>query len=70
MKDAKQALATEKEARDVAEDARETEWEHPSFAAELFLGRFRSERAMRIQGWTFGLCMLAVAGYVAFVAPA
>ena len=34
-------LATEKEARDVAESARETEWEHPSFARELFLGRFR-----------------------------
>jgi alkylation response protein AidB-like acyl-CoA dehydrogenase len=36
-----QALATEKEARDVAESARETEWEHPSFARELYLGRFR-----------------------------
>lgn len=35
------ALASEKEARDVAEDARETEWEHPSFVKELFLGRFR-----------------------------
>ena len=41
MTDASQALATEKEARDVAEEARETEWEHPSFARELFLGRFR-----------------------------
>jgi len=38
-----QVLATEKEARDVAEQARETEWEHPSFARELFLGRFRPE---------------------------
>ncbi len=36
-------LATEVEARDVAEAARETEWEHPSFVAELFLGRFRPE---------------------------
>jgi alkylation response protein AidB-like acyl-CoA dehydrogenase len=36
-----QDLATEKEARDVAESARETEWEHPSFARELYLGRFR-----------------------------
>jgi alkylation response protein AidB-like acyl-CoA dehydrogenase len=36
-------LASEKEARDVAEQARETEWEHPSFARELFLGRFRPE---------------------------
>ena len=36
-----EALATEKEARDMAESARETEWEHPSFARELFLGRFR-----------------------------
>jgi alkylation response protein AidB-like acyl-CoA dehydrogenase len=43
MTDARQALATEKEARDVAESARETEWEHPSFARELFLGRFRPE---------------------------
>src|SRR5213592_1690357 len=34
-------LATEKEARDVAEAARETEWENPSFVRELFLGRFR-----------------------------
>ena len=37
------ALATEKEAREVAESARETEWEHPSFARELFLGRFRPD---------------------------
>ena len=35
--------ATEAEARDVAEAARETEWKDPSFAAELFLGRFRPE---------------------------
>jgi len=35
------SLASEKEARDVAEAARETEWEHPSFVRELFLGRFR-----------------------------
>ena len=41
MSEAAQALATEKEARDVAESARETEWEHPSFARELYLGRFR-----------------------------
>src|SRR5688572_23150966 len=34
-------IASEKEARDVAESARETEWDHPSFARELFLGRFR-----------------------------
>src|SRR5438132_10472360 len=32
---------SEKEARDVAESARETEWVHPSFVRELFLGRFR-----------------------------
>jgi alkylation response protein AidB-like acyl-CoA dehydrogenase len=36
-----QGLATEREARDVAESARETSWEHPSFVRELFLGRFR-----------------------------
>src|SRR5688500_17726100 len=34
-------IASEKDARDVAESARETEWEHPSFARELYLGRFR-----------------------------
>ena len=38
---ARSALASEKEARDVAEAARESEWEHPSFVQELFLGRFR-----------------------------
>ncbi|MEO5580568.1 MAG: acyl-CoA dehydrogenase family protein, partial [Gemmatimonadaceae bacterium] len=41
MKEQPTGLATEQEARDVAESARETEWEHPSFARELFLGRFR-----------------------------
>lgn len=35
------ALATEKEARDVAEAARESEWAAPSFLRDLFLGRFR-----------------------------
>jgi alkylation response protein AidB-like acyl-CoA dehydrogenase len=35
------AAVSEKEARDVAEAARETEWTHPSFVKELFLGRFR-----------------------------
>jgi alkylation response protein AidB-like acyl-CoA dehydrogenase len=34
-------LASEKEARDVAEAARESEWAQPSFLRELFLGRFR-----------------------------
>ncbi len=43
MTDLNHALATETEARDVAEAARETEWEHPSFVAEMFLGRFRPE---------------------------
>lgn len=41
MADSTQALASEQEARDVAEDARESEWQHPSFVQELFLGRFR-----------------------------
>ncbi|MFP2923612.1 LysE family translocator [Pyxidicoccus sp. 3LG] len=36
------------------------------YGGQLILGRFRSERAMRIQGWTFGMCMILVAGYVAF----
>src|SRR6476660_4818604 len=35
------ALTSEKEARDVAEAARESEWSGPSFVRELFLGRFR-----------------------------
>jgi alkylation response protein AidB-like acyl-CoA dehydrogenase len=34
-------LASEREARDVAEAARESEWSGPSFVRELFLGRFR-----------------------------
>src|SRR6476469_6957096 len=33
-------LASEKEARDVAEAARESEWSGPSFVRDLFLGRF------------------------------
>jgi alkylation response protein AidB-like acyl-CoA dehydrogenase len=37
----RQSPATEREARDVAEAARESEWQHPSFVRELFLGRFR-----------------------------
>jgi alkylation response protein AidB-like acyl-CoA dehydrogenase len=41
MADQRNALASEQEARDVAEDARESEWAHPSFVKELFLGRFR-----------------------------
>jgi len=32
-----------KEAMDVAEAAREAEWKHPSFAAEMFAGRFRPD---------------------------
>src|SRR5574341_1216519 len=32
--------ATEKEAREVAESARETEWKQPSFLRDLFLGHF------------------------------
>jgi len=34
------ALASEQEARDVAEAARESEWSGPSFVRDLFLGRF------------------------------
>src|SRR5437667_10556761 len=41
MTQEKQARATEREARDVAEAARESEWTGPSFVRELFLGRFR-----------------------------
>ena len=32
---------TEEQSREVAEASRETEWKHPSFLRELFLGRFR-----------------------------
>ncbi|MBB1242966.1 hypothetical protein GL263_05220, partial [Streptomyces durbertensis] len=32
---------SEREARQVAEAAREQDWRKPSFARELFLGRFR-----------------------------
>ncbi len=34
------STVTEKQAREVAEAARETEWTRPSFAKELYLGRF------------------------------
>ncbi|UNX54532.1 acyl-CoA dehydrogenase family protein [Georgenia sp. TF02-10] len=37
------AHVTEREARQVAEQARETEWTRPSFAKELYLGRFRPD---------------------------
>src|ERR1043165_3075549 len=33
-------LASEQEARDVAEAARESDWSGPSFVRDLFLGRF------------------------------
>ncbi len=39
--EATEAAVSESEAREVAESARETEWSHPSFVRELFLGRFR-----------------------------
>ncbi|GKQ36849.1 acyl-CoA dehydrogenase family protein [Streptomyces sp. A012304] len=37
----KKPVVTEREARQVAEAAREQHWRKPSFAKELFLGRFR-----------------------------
>ncbi len=43
MTDQSQKLASEAEARDVAEDAREDGWTHPSFAREMFLGRLRMD---------------------------
>src|ERR671914_2002202 len=43
MAESTQALATEKEARDVAEAARESEWREPSFVRDLFLGAYRPE---------------------------
>ena len=41
--DHKQPHVTEKESLRVAEAARQTEWEQPSFMRELFLGRFRKD---------------------------
>jgi len=41
MADPKATLASEREARDVAEAARESDWSGPSFVRELYLGRFR-----------------------------
>lgn len=38
-----QANVTEREAREVAEEARESGWTKPSFSKELFLGRFRAD---------------------------
>ena len=35
--------ATEQEARQVAEDAREKEWESPSFVREMFEGKYRMD---------------------------
>src|SRR5579862_6950794 len=40
MSETKNQLASEQEARDVAEAARESEWGGPSFVREMFLGRF------------------------------
>ena len=40
---AQQAQVTEEQARAVAEESRETGWDKPSFAKELFLGRFPLE---------------------------
>ncbi|MGH3970409.1 MAG: acyl-CoA dehydrogenase family protein, partial [Mycobacterium sp.] len=40
---AQQAQVTEEQARAVAEESRESGWDKPSFAKELFLGRFPVE---------------------------
>lgn len=36
------------------------------YGGQIILSRFQSDRAIRIQGWIFGICMVAVAVYVAF----
>jgi threonine/homoserine/homoserine lactone efflux protein len=36
------------------------------YGGKVILSRFQSDRALRVQGWTFGSCMVAVATYVAF----
>lgn len=41
MKEAKKGARPVSEARQVAEEARETEWQAPSFLKEIFLGNFR-----------------------------
>lgn len=41
MAQSRSAPASEQEARDVAEAARESDWSGPSFVRELYLGRFR-----------------------------
>ena len=38
--DGRSTQVSERQAREVAEAARETEWTRPSFAKELYLGRF------------------------------
>ena len=43
MSDQAHNLASEAEARDVAEAARQDGWTHPSFAREMFLGRLRMD---------------------------
>jgi alkylation response protein AidB-like acyl-CoA dehydrogenase len=43
MPDTARGLASEKEARDVAERARQSDWAQPSFLREVFLGRFRPD---------------------------
>lgn len=35
------------------------------YGGKVILSRFQSERAIRIQGWIFGMCMVAVAAYMA-----
>ncbi|WP_434112579.1 LysE family translocator [Paraburkholderia caffeinilytica] len=36
------------------------------YGGQLILRRFRSARAVQVQGYVFGICMILVAGYVAF----
>jgi len=65
--DTKPVQVTERQAREVAESARETEWDRPSFAKGLYLGRFdlslihphpRAEPALGAPGEEF-LALLA-----------
>ncbi|HET6204060.1 MAG TPA: acyl-CoA dehydrogenase family protein [Planctomycetota bacterium] len=50
MVTAERPSASAREALEIAESARESEWTHPSLAAEIFLGRFRADLVLPFPG--------------------